>query len=227
MCGIFRIAVRNAQIPTGLLERGTQSLAHRGPDDSGTVLLHDSGNEIGLGNRRLAILDLSPLGHQPMQDPDTGNCIVYNREIYVAVNHVDDTGRLQTVTRKENPLYYDLICAFHRKTGIPVILNTSFNEDEPIVCTTEEAIDCFQRTRMDVLAVGSYLVVKPQHDGATLAAAGHQVRSVLRGSGGRCSMHEESSCCQNDSDHAQQDSEHPEKSPPRKQSNGGDHQSHF
>jgi carbamoyltransferase len=82
------------------------------------------------------------------------------RKQLCAVNHVDDTGRLQTVTREENPLYYDLISAFHRRTGIPVILNTSFNENEPIVCTPEEAIDCFQRTRMDVLAIGPFLVVK-------------------------------------------------------------------
>ncbi len=83
------------------------------------------------------------------------------RKELCAVNHVDDTGRLQSVTREENPLYYDLISAFHRRTGIPVILNTSFNENEPIVCTPEEAIDCFQRTRMDVLAIGPFLVVKP------------------------------------------------------------------
>jgi carbamoyltransferase len=83
------------------------------------------------------------------------------RKDLCAVNHVDDTGRLQTVTREENPMYYDLISAFYRKTGIPVILNTSFNENEPIVCTPEEAIDCFQRTRMDVLAIGPFLVVKP------------------------------------------------------------------
>ncbi len=82
------------------------------------------------------------------------------REELRAVNHVDDTGRLQTVTREENPMYYDLISAFHRKTGIPVILNTSFNENEPIVCTPEEAIDCFQRTRMDVLAIGPFLAIK-------------------------------------------------------------------
>jgi carbamoyltransferase len=78
-----------------------------------------------------------------------------------AVNHVDDTGRLQSVSREENPLYYDLIKAFEKKTGIPVILNTSFNENEPIVCTPEEAIDCFRRTRMDALAIGPYLVLKP------------------------------------------------------------------
>jgi carbamoyltransferase len=80
-----------------------------------------------------------------------------------AVNHVDDTGRLQTVAREENPLYYDLIQAFERKTGIPVILNTSFNENEPIVCAPEEAIDCFQRTRMDVLAIGPYLALKTEN----------------------------------------------------------------
>jgi asparagine synthase (glutamine-hydrolysing) len=82
MCGIFGIAGHNTRIPEGALERGTQSLAHRGPDDSGTIVVRDVENEIGLGNRRLAILDLSPLGHQPMQDLETGNWIVYNGEIY-------------------------------------------------------------------------------------------------------------------------------------------------
>jgi carbamoyltransferase len=79
-----------------------------------------------------------------------------------AVNHVDNTGRLQTVSRDENALYYDLIRAFEGKTGIPVLLNTSFNENEPIVCTPEEAIDCFKRTHMDVLAIGGFLVLKPE-----------------------------------------------------------------
>ncbi|MGD0757704.1 MAG: asparagine synthase (glutamine-hydrolyzing) [Candidatus Sulfotelmatobacter sp.] len=85
MCGIFGIIARNAQVPTDMLERATASLAHRGPDDSGTVIVRDSAPEpveIGLGNRRLAILDLSPLGHQPMHDSETGNWIVYNGEIY-------------------------------------------------------------------------------------------------------------------------------------------------
>jgi carbamoyltransferase len=77
-----------------------------------------------------------------------------------AVNHVDDTGRLQTVARDENPLYYDLIKAFEARTGIPVILNTSFNENEPIVNTPGEAIDCFRRTRMDVLAIGPFVCTK-------------------------------------------------------------------
>src|SRR5579871_86768 len=85
MCGIFGILAQGSRIPDGLLERGTRSLAHRGPDDEGTVLLRDNASgeiEIGLGNRRLAILDLSPLAHQPMKDPATGNWIVYNGEIY-------------------------------------------------------------------------------------------------------------------------------------------------
>jgi carbamoyltransferase len=85
------------------------------------------------------------------------------REQLCAVNHVDDTGRLQSVSREENPLYYDLIRAFERRTGIPVILNTSFNENEPIVCTPAEAIDCFKRTRMDVLAIGPLLVLKTEN----------------------------------------------------------------
>jgi asparagine synthase (glutamine-hydrolysing) len=84
MCGIFGIVARNARVPAGVLEHATQSLAHRGPDDSGTIIVHDSLDavEIGLGNRRLAILDLSPLAHQPMHDAETGNWIVYNGEIY-------------------------------------------------------------------------------------------------------------------------------------------------
>ncbi|MEO6327095.1 MAG: carbamoyltransferase C-terminal domain-containing protein [Thermoanaerobaculia bacterium] len=86
------------------------------------------------------------------------------RERLCAVNHVDDTGRLQTVSRKDNPLYYDLIVACERLTGLPVVLNTSFNENEPIVCTPDEAIDCFRRTRMDALAIGPYLCRKPSPD---------------------------------------------------------------
>jgi asparagine synthase (glutamine-hydrolysing) len=89
MCGIVGIIGLRASVPAELLERAARSLAHRGPDDSGTVILHDFVGqqadqeiEIGLGNRRLAILDLSPLGHQPMNDPATGNWIVYNGEVY-------------------------------------------------------------------------------------------------------------------------------------------------
>jgi carbamoyltransferase len=82
------------------------------------------------------------------------------RERLSAVNHVDNTGRLQTVARDENPLYYDLIKKFESKTGIPVVLNTSFNENEPIVCEPYEAIECFMRTKMDVLVIGSFFCKK-------------------------------------------------------------------
>ena len=82
------------------------------------------------------------------------------RERLSAVNHIDDTGRLQTVARDENPLYYDLIKKFEGKTGIPVILNTSFNENEPIVWQPFQAIECYARTKMDVLVIGSYFCRK-------------------------------------------------------------------
>ena len=77
-----------------------------------------------------------------------------------AVNHVDDTGRLQTVARDENPLYYDLIKTFQKKTGIPVVYNTSFNENEPIVDAPAQAVDCFRRTDMDVLCLGPFITAK-------------------------------------------------------------------
>ena len=75
-----------------------------------------------------------------------------------AVTHVDGSGRLQTVSREVNERYYQLISDFAELTGVPVILNTSFNENEPIVCTPQEAIDCFKKTKMDVLYLGNYAV---------------------------------------------------------------------
>ncbi len=82
------------------------------------------------------------------------------RELIPAPTHVDDTGRLQTVSRKSQPLYWQLIKEFETLTGVPVVLNTSFNENEPIVCTPEEALDCFLRTKMDVLAIGPFLIIR-------------------------------------------------------------------
>ena len=78
-----------------------------------------------------------------------------------APTHVDGTGRLQTVTREANPRYWRLIREFGNLTGVPVVLNTSFNDNEPIVCRPEEAIECFLRTKMDVLVLGDILVRKP------------------------------------------------------------------
>src|SRR5688500_4639169 len=75
-----------------------------------------------------------------------------------AVTHVDGSGRLQTVSREVNDRYYQLISDFNELTGVPVVLNTSFNENEPIVCTPRHAIDCFLKTRMDVLYLGNFAV---------------------------------------------------------------------
>lgn len=75
-----------------------------------------------------------------------------------AVTHVDGSGRLQTVSREVNDRYYQLISDFNELTGVPILLNTSFNENEPIVCTPEHAIDCFLKTRMDALYIGNHAV---------------------------------------------------------------------
>jgi len=75
-----------------------------------------------------------------------------------AVTHVDGSGRLQTVQHEANPRYYRLIAAFRDLTGVPLVLNTSFNENEPVVCRPEEALDCFLRTRMDVLVLGDWFI---------------------------------------------------------------------
>ena len=80
------------------------------------------------------------------------------RSLLPAVCHVDGSGRLQTVHKETNPLYYLLISNFHLLTGVPMVLNTSFNENEPVVCKPEEALDCFLRTKMDVLVLGGQFI---------------------------------------------------------------------
>jgi carbamoyltransferase len=82
------------------------------------------------------------------------------RAIIPAVTHVDGSGRLQTVHHDTNPRYYRLIETFRGLTGVPIVLNTSFNENEPVVCRPEEALDCFLRTKMDVLVLGDWLIVR-------------------------------------------------------------------
>lgn len=82
-----------------------------------------------------------------------------------APTHVDGTGRLQTVTSSANPRYWKLISEFERQTGVPVVLNTSFNDNEPIVCKPQEAIDCFERTRMDAIVLGDFLIERDQGNG--------------------------------------------------------------
>jgi carbamoyltransferase len=80
------------------------------------------------------------------------------RPLIPAVTHVDGSGRLQTVHRETNPLYHQLISAFRSLTSVPLVLNTSFNENEPVVCRPEEALDCFLRTKMDVLVLGGFVL---------------------------------------------------------------------
>jgi len=80
------------------------------------------------------------------------------RALIPAVAHVDGSGRLQTVHRETNPLFHSLISAFRALTSVPLVLNTSFNENEPVVCRPEEALDCFLRTKMDVLVLGDFVV---------------------------------------------------------------------
>lgn len=94
------------------------------------------------------------------------------RDRLSAITHDDGTGRVQTVTRANNAMYYDLIQRFDSKTGVPVILNTSFNENEPVVHRPEEAVACFARTKMDVLAIGSYFLEKPEGHATAMETAG-------------------------------------------------------
>jgi len=82
------------------------------------------------------------------------------RERIPAVTHVDGSGRLQTVSRQTNPLYHRLIASFHSLTGVPMVLNTSFNENEPVVCQPNEALDCFLRTNMDILVLGNTVITR-------------------------------------------------------------------
>jgi carbamoyltransferase len=79
-----------------------------------------------------------------------------------AVRHVDGTARIQTVNRSQNPAYYDLLKAFQRRTGVPVLVNTSFNtRGEPIVCTPRDAVECFWTSPLDALVIGPFLLEKP------------------------------------------------------------------
>jgi len=92
-------------------------------------------------------------------------------EYIPAVTHVDGTGRLQSVSRQTNPLYWELIQTFEQRTGIPILLNTSLNENEPIVRTPEEAIKCFLRTSMDALVLGAYYIERSQINEPQLESA--------------------------------------------------------
>ena len=79
------------------------------------------------------------------------------RPLIPAVTHIDGSGRLQSVSRRTNSLYHALITRFYEATGVPIVLNTSLNENEPIVRTPQEAISCFLRTDMDALVFGPFI----------------------------------------------------------------------
>jgi carbamoyltransferase len=83
---------------------------------------------------------------------------IEKRTAIPAVTHVDGSGRLQTVSKETNSRYWHLIDAYRELTGVPIVLNTSFNENEPVVCRPEEALNCFLRTKMDVLVLGDWMV---------------------------------------------------------------------
>jgi carbamoyltransferase len=105
---------------------------------------------------------------------------IEKRELIPAVNHVDDTGRLQTVTEEASPRFYRLIEAFERETGVPILLNTSFNENEPVVMTPEHAIETFRKTRMDLLVLGNSVVRRSDggaEERSEAAALGGQVEA--------------------------------------------------
>ena len=82
------------------------------------------------------------------------------KHLIPAVTHIDGTGRLQTVSKKYNPQFFNLINDFFKITNIPMLLNTSFNENEPVVCNPKEALDCFLRTKMDILVLGNYVLYR-------------------------------------------------------------------
>jgi carbamoyltransferase len=90
------------------------------------------------------------------------------RKLIPAVTHVDGSGRLQTVSRLTNSLYYHLIDSFRSISGIPLLLNTSFNENEPVVCNPQEALDCFLRTQMDMLVLGRSVISRPNQGASSI-----------------------------------------------------------
>jgi len=111
---------------------------------------------------------------QPVESPFMMHVVKIRpekRTALSAVCHQDGTGRLQTVRREQNPLYYDLIKAFGERTGTPVLLNTSFNENEPIVDRPEQAIQCFVRTDLDALVLGPFISWKPGREAANAATS--------------------------------------------------------
>ena len=92
-----------------------------------------------------------------------------------AVTHVDDSARIQTISREQDALYYDLIAGFGQATGVPVLINTSMNvRGEPMVCSPEDGWRCFMRTEMDVLVIGAFLLLKEEQPRVDLKSAAEE-----------------------------------------------------
>jgi carbamoyltransferase len=137
-----------------------------------TVLLDDVSDYFELDRESPYMLLVAPVNRDRLCTPtpeleaitglDKRNVV---RSEVPAVTHVDNSARIQTVRRDDNPLYYDMIRAFAQRTGCPLVINTSFNvRGEPIVCTPHDAYTCFMRTHMDYLIMGSFLLdKKDQH----------------------------------------------------------------
>ena len=87
------------------------------------------------------------------------------RPFIPAVTHVDGTSRIQTVRQEVNPKYHRLIKEFEKLTGVPIVLNTSFNDSEPIVCSPQDAVNTFLKTKIDYLVIGNFLVSKDDNQG--------------------------------------------------------------
>ena len=117
----------------------------------------------------LLVADVAPERLRTMTETEKEACgfdkLRVVRSDVPAITHVDNSARVQTVNKDDHPLYYKLLQAFHKKTGCPVIINTSFNvRGEPIVCTPEESYICFMRTKMDYLCMGSFLLDKADQE---------------------------------------------------------------
>jgi carbamoyltransferase len=137
-----------------------------------TILREHAAEWVDLDKESPYMLLVAPVKEQKriktgslLNQPSGFNKLKVKRSAIPAVTHVDYSARIQTVKREDNPLYYDTIDAFYKKTGCPVVINTSFNvRGEPLVCSPQDAFRCFMRTEMDYLIIGSFLLDKGQQE---------------------------------------------------------------
>ena len=109
-------------------------------------------------NKYVSIFDLGPSKNISVDYPDSAKKLA--KETVPSVVHVDNTCRVQTVSEKDNFHFYNLISEFNKLTGVPIILNTSFNENEPIVLNPDHAFNCFKRTSMDCLILENWVITR-------------------------------------------------------------------